>query len=147
MQQPPGYSVGDNYICKLNKSNNGLKQALRDWFLTFCSILVDLEFFPLVMEPCMFKYQKNSIYVFITLFVDDGLIASSTNKVGNELNRFFEMKFSRPAKFLGIQIIFKCNSIVLHQQDYINKLVKTFGVNKFSDTPSPKGHPVIEKDT
>jgi hypothetical protein len=71
-------------------------------------------------------------YVIISLYVNDMLIFGTSMNVVHSIKRFlasnFDMKdMSEASVILGIKIIRRDKSIMLTQEHYIQKLLKTFG--------------------
>jgi histone deacetylase 1/2 len=80
MYQPPGYvdTTHPSYVCKLDKALYGLKQAPRAWYARLCSKLVKLGFTPSKADTSLFYYQKGSYTIFVLVYVDDIIVASSS---------------------------------------------------------------------
>jgi hypothetical protein len=71
-------------------------------------------------------------YVIISLYVNDMLVFGTSMNVVHSIKRFlasnFDMKdMSEASVILGIKIIRRDKSIMLTQEYYIQKLLKTFG--------------------
>lgn len=69
MEQPESFKSASHldYVCKLSKANNGLKQALRAWFEKLSSTLFSLGFQQSRADDYLF-YKINStsvIYILI----------------------------------------------------------------------------------
>lgn len=82
MYQPPGYedkSKG-NLVCKLDKALYGLKQAPRAWYDRLCKKLVSLGFVPSKAETSLFYYSKGGLTIFVLVYVDDIIVASSSHE-------------------------------------------------------------------
>jgi histone deacetylase 1/2 len=81
MHQPPGYkdSQHPTYVCKLDKAIYGLKQAPRAWYARLCSKLVTLGFTPSKGDTSLFFYNKNGYIIFVLIYVDDIIVASSSD--------------------------------------------------------------------
>ncbi|RDX85463.1 hypothetical protein CR513_33349, partial [Mucuna pruriens] len=137
MMQPENFVSNESksMVCKLKKSIYGLKQA-------YCitSSIKSL--------PQTFSRQIGSKYIFLVLYVDDILLASSDTDLLHETKRFmmnnFEMKDLGEASFvLGIQMLRDRSQGILRlsQENYINKVLKRFGMkdSKPRDTPIVKG--------
>ena len=88
MRQPPGYEVKGKHqhVCKLEKSLYGLKQAPRAWFAKLSSKLQELGFQPSKADTSLFFYSKGRISIFVLIYVDDIIVASSCQ---NEQQLFF----------------------------------------------------------
>jgi hypothetical protein len=82
MQQQPGYENKSfpNYVCRLDKALYGLKQALRAWFAKLSKRLYDLGFKRSKEDTSLFYYHKNHVSMFILVYVDDIIVASSTRE-------------------------------------------------------------------
>ena len=123
IRQPPGYEDKQypNYVCKLDKALYGLKQAPRAWYARLCGKLVWLGFTPSRGDTSLFFYTKGSITIFVLVYVDDIIVASSSMDATRVLLRDLEAEFALKDLgdlhyFLGIEV--KCNSdgLVLSQQ-------------------------------
>jgi hypothetical protein len=111
MAQLKGFVVeGKERIgCRLKKSIYGLKQASRQWYLKFDSIIRKFGFEENIEDNCVYAMFKNRKYIFLVLYVDDILLASSDVNLLLETKKFlsskFDMKDLGEASFvLGIEI-------------------------------------------
>lgn len=85
MRQPPGYvdDLHPNYVCKLDKALYGLKQAPRAWYAWLCEKLVALGFVPSKADTSLFYYNKGRHTLFILVYVDDIIVASSSKSISS----------------------------------------------------------------
>ena len=68
-----------NKVCKLQRSNYGLKQASRSWNIRFNVTIKEFDFSKNVDEACVYKKFIGSEVLFLVLYVDDILI------IGNDV--------------------------------------------------------------
>ena len=111
MAQPNGFVVkGKEHMgCRLKKSIYGLKQASRQWYLKFDETIRKFGFKENEEDNCIYAKFRNGKFIFLILYVDDILLASSdvgllleTKKL---LSSNFDMKDLGEASFvLGIEI-------------------------------------------
>jgi hypothetical protein len=80
MQQPLGYEDPSrpNYICKLDKALYGLKQAPRAWYSRLSSKLVALSFEASKVDTSLFFYNHGNTHIFVLVYIDDIIIANSS---------------------------------------------------------------------
>ena len=95
--------------CRLKKSIYGLKQASRQWYLKFDGTIRKFGFKEKVEDNCIYAKFKNGKFIFLILYVDDILLASSDVSLLLETKKFlssnFNMKDPGEALFvLGIEI-------------------------------------------
>ena len=94
--------------CRLKKSIYGLKLASRQWYLKFDSTIRKFGFQENIEDNCVYVKFKNEKYIFLVLYVDDILFASSDVNLLLETKFFsskFDMKDLGEASFvLGIDI-------------------------------------------
>lgn len=95
MVQPKGFETkGSKYlVCKLNKSNYGLKQASRQWYRKFDQIISFFGFKENVMHQCVYHKITGGKFIFLVLYVDDILLASSDIGLLHETKRFLSKNF------------------------------------------------------
>jgi histone deacetylase 1/2 len=96
MQQPPGYEdkLHPNYVCKLDKALYGLKQAPRAWYSRLCHKLEQLGFISSKGDTSLFFYRKGNITIFVLVYVDDIILASSSQEATTAFLRDLERDFS-----------------------------------------------------
>ena len=150
MKQPEGFikSGKEDYVCKLKKSIYGLKQASRQWYKKFDSVISSFGFEENVVDECVYIKAAKNDFIFLILYVDDILLASSSMKLLKETKSFlsnnFDMKDLGEASYvLGIEIKRdrKLGILGLSQQNYIQKVLKRFGMETCTagEAPMSKG--------
>jgi histone deacetylase 1/2 len=111
MKQPPGYKDKSkpNYLCKLDRSLYGLKQALRAWYSRLCAKLQSLGFVPSKADTSLLFYRKGNYVIYMLVYVDDIIVVSSSQEAVKALLRDLEKDFAIKDLgdlhyFLGIQV-------------------------------------------
>ena len=111
MAQPKGFVIEgkEQMGCRLKKSIYALKQASRQWYLKFDQTIRNFGFKENVEDNYADAKFKNGKFIFIVLYVDDILLASSDVSLLLETKKFlsskFDMKDLGEASFvLGIEI-------------------------------------------
>lgn len=129
MNQPMGFvdASRPGHVCLLKRSLYGLKQSPRMWFKRLRSFLVLIGFWESKSDPSLFIISGKTIF-YLLVYVDDIIITRTKedmvemiiDKIGKEfsIRRLGQLKF-----FWGIQVYRLENSIWLHQQQYIDKLL------------------------
>jgi hypothetical protein len=98
MRQTPGYEdkCNSDYVCKLDKAIYGLKQAPRAWYSRLSSKLHALGFVPSKGDTSLFFLSNKQVTMFVLIYVDDIIVASScqetTNHLLNNLEKDFALK-------------------------------------------------------
>jgi hypothetical protein len=127
MQQPPGYEdpARLNYICKLNKALYGLKQTPRVWYSRLSSKLIALGFQASKADTSLFFYSHGSTHVFLLVYVDDIIVASSseqaTKALLQDLQKEFALKNLCDLHYLVTKIK---NGLLLTQEKYASDLLQ-----------------------
>ena len=89
MEQPEGFLVKgkEDYVCKLKKSIYGLKQALRQWYLKFDSVMGERGYKRSSSDHCVyFQRFSGDDFIILLLYVDDILI------VGKNVSKITALK-------------------------------------------------------
>jgi hypothetical protein len=133
MAQPKGFAMKEkeHMRCHLRKSIYGLKQASRQWYLKFDETIRGFGFKKNEEDNCIYTKFRNRKFIFLILYVDDILLASSDVSVLLETKRFlssnFDMKDLDETSFvLGIEIHQDRRKGVLElsQKTYLEKVLK-----------------------
>jgi hypothetical protein len=131
MMQPEGFKeLGSEYVCRLNKSIYGLKQAARLWNEKLHSALLDMGFNRICSDPALYTLASNS--------------QAALGKVVSDLSKYFKLKdLGETSYLLGVAIRRdRANrKIYLSQKQYIMDILKRFGMDNCStvDTPMNPG--------
>ena len=138
MEQPCGYVKAgqDDLVCKLKKSLYGLKQSPRCWNKRLGEYLESIGFQTNRADPCVFVRFKDKKLAIIAVYVDDLIISTSDieemESIKNILATQFKMKDLGQLHYcLGMSIIQNegGKQIVIHQKQYILKMINKFGMN------------------
>jgi hypothetical protein len=68
-----------HYLCKLDKSLYGLKQVARAWYSRLSVKLKTLGFTTSKTDSSLFFYSDNKCTMFVLVYVDDIIVASSSS--------------------------------------------------------------------
>lgn len=139
MEQPEVFQVKgkENLVCKLKKSLYGQKQAPRQWYKKFESIMREQGYQKTTFDHYVFVNRfSDEDSIILLVYVDDMLIvgrnASRIDKLKKQLSKSFAMKDLGHAKqILGMQITrdSKAKKIYLSHEKYIKKVLQRFGMN------------------
>jgi len=144
IKQPLGYEDRSkpHYLCKLDKALYGLKQAPRAWYSRLCSKLQSLGFIPSKADTSLFFYRKGNHVIFMLVYVDDIIVASSSQEVVGALLRELEKDFAikdlgELHYFLGIQVQRKNGSLLLSQERYASEILKRVNMQLCKPVKTP----------
>jgi histone deacetylase 1/2 len=144
MHQPPGYAYKShvNYVCKLDKAIYGLKQALCAWYAQLCGKLESLGFVPSKVVTSLFYYSNRKHTMFVLVYVDDIIVASSSQEATRALLLDLQEEFALKDLgdmhyFLGIEIKRDQEGLVLTQGRYAANILKRSGMSKCKPIDTP----------
>ena len=144
MRQPPGYEdqALPSYICKLDKALYGLKQAPRAWYSRLSTKLQALGFKASKADTSLFFYSKGTVVVFVLIYVDDIIVASSTHEAASallqDLNKDFALKDLGVLNyFLGIEVNKTQDDILLTQEKYAKEVLQRVGMMDCKPVSTP----------
>jgi hypothetical protein len=130
MKQPSGFHDASHpgYVCKLGKALYGLKQAPRVWYSQLSAKLVQLSFHASKVDTSLFMYRRAKVQMYLLIYVDDIIVASSTDAAVeallNDLRSEFGLKDLGPLNyFLGIEVKPSSDGIVLTQEKYTRDIL------------------------
>jgi hypothetical protein len=110
-----------------------LKQAPRAWFAKLSTKLITLGFTPSKADTSLFFYSKGSITIFVLIYVDDIIVASSCHSATAALLRDLQKDFSLKDLgdihyFLGIEVKRINDGLLLTQEKYTSDVLKRVGM-------------------
>lgn len=96
MRQPPGFESQKfpHHLCKLDKAIYGLKQAPRAWYSRLSSKLIQLGFVASKGDTSLFIYGKHGVSIYLLIYVDDIIVASSSDKAVEALLKDLRLDFA-----------------------------------------------------
>jgi hypothetical protein len=143
---PPGYApLPKGYVYKLQRALYGLKQSPREWNLMLNDFMTkECGFTPLKTEKCMYiKRTHDGSYILVCMYVDDLIVAYSHRSLFDSFISKVRSKFKITQtdnlhKTLGFQIErSKDGGVFMHQQSYINDVLKRFGMEDCNPVDTP----------
>lgn len=145
MYPPEGYNCKDK-VFKLKRALYGLKQAPLRWNIRFTDFLKEKNFKPLKSEQCIFRSINKDLI--LGIYVDDGIILGSDVREIEETikqlrTEFKMMVFYKPKIFVGIEVLKEENKIKLKQEEYTNKILKQYEMDKAKSVKIP----ILKNDT
>jgi hypothetical protein len=145
MQQPEGFEVGGpEYVCKLDKSIYGLKQASCVWNRTLDSALISMGFKRLQSEHGLYIYYKDGVRIFMPVFVDDitlaGKDSAKLDSVVEKLSKHFKLRdLGSTTQLLGMEISRDRPNrrLCLSQSQHITNLLQEHGLDDCKPVSTP----------
>lgn len=138
MKQPNGFQDKDkpNHVCLLKKSLYGLKQASRCWNKKFVDFLNSYKFKQLLSDQCVFVGDSNGHIIYLALYVDDGLVLSSSRFAIDSflanLKEHFHITVDNGEQYVGLNIIRdrENGTITINQVPYIKRVLEKFNMGE-----------------
>ena len=144
MEQPEGFVVRgkENLVCHLKKSLYGLKQSPRCWNLSLKEFMVSQGFEQSAADPCVFVRKINRHLTIVAVHVDDLiLLTESEHEMINlkaSLSARFKMKDMGKLHYcLGVNIKQENGSLMLSQEQYINKILYKYKLQDCKPVSTP----------
>jgi hypothetical protein len=146
---PEGYSVPaelqgkENLVARVDRAIYGLKQSPRLWNQTIDCTLKKYGFNVSSNDVCLYSRQQNGETLYVTIFVDDLVIAGSNitaiNEFKSELRQEYNMKDLGEINFcLGMEVSYDDNHCYsLSQSKYIGDVLRRFGMSNCNPSPIP----------
>nr|CAN62301.1 hypothetical protein VITISV_034115 [Vitis vinifera] len=133
MEQPSGCVVlrKKKKVCKLVKSQYGLKQAPKQWHNKFDHVLITNGYSNNDVDKCIYNKYEDNTCVVIYLYVNDMLIFGTSLEILCEIKKFlgskFDMKDLRETDvILRIKITRTPYGLKLSQEHYVEKILRKF---------------------
>ena len=128
----PAYDTnGDKLVCKLNRSLYGLRQAGREWNILLVKFIIEWGFLQSSVDVCLFTYKSGEDVIWILIYVDDIMVASSSQPLRKrfvgDLSKRFPTEDRGPLKWiLGISIDYSPGRIAMGQSLFVTDLLEKF---------------------
>ena len=147
MLAPDGLSYSPKLVCKLCKSLYGLKQASRQWFAKLTKELLLQGFTRSELDYSLFTHKDNDIITIVAVYVDDIIVTGNNAPLISQLKLHLHSTFSikdlgRLSFFLGLELAYSANGIIVTQQKFSKELVRDFGISNLKPhvTSVPLNH-------
>lgn len=129
-------------MCRLKRSIYGLRQAARCWNMKLQEVLAKLGFTPSTADQCLFIKKVGPLKIFILVYVDDMLVASTDDTqvkhIVNCLKDEFELTcLGEVRHFLGVEVQRNDSVFKLRLPIYIDQLIAKFGMDQAKTANSP----------
>lgn len=131
-------------VCKLIKALYGLRQSGLQWYKKLTEKMFQLGLKASQQDPCLFFNQKGDKIMFVTIYVDDLLIATNDEnwrkEIKQSLAKSFEMKdLGKVKKILGIEFFqsIENNFIFLSQKSYTESILVRFKMENSKAVKTP----------
>lgn len=130
MDQPPGFidTQHPDFVCHLNKSIYGLKQALRAWFDRFILHILRMGFQCSRADSTMFILHSPRSIIILLLYVDGIVITACETNLLQAVITHLSMEFAIKDLgilhyFLGIEIHYFSGGVSLSQSKYAHDIL------------------------
>ncbi|GJV00049.1 putative ribonuclease H-like domain-containing protein [Tanacetum coccineum] len=119
-------------VYKVEKALYGLHQALKAWYDTLSTYLIENRFRRGIINKTLFiKKFKNNILL-VQVYVDDIIFGSTKKSLSTEFEQLMHKRFQMSSMgeltfFLGLQVEQRADGIFLSQENYVYEILKKFG--------------------
>ncbi|GJS76478.1 putative ribonuclease H-like domain-containing protein [Tanacetum coccineum] len=153
--QPSGFEDPDflDRVYKVKKALYGPHQALRAWYETFSTYMLDNRFQKGKIDKTLFIKRHKGDILLVQVYVDDIIFGSTKKELCKAFEKWMLEKFQMSSMgeltfFLGLQVQQKKNGIFISQDKYIVKILKKFRFTevKTASTPMKTQNPLLKDE-
>ncbi|GJW83966.1 putative ribonuclease H-like domain-containing protein [Tanacetum coccineum] len=153
--QPPRFEDPEfpDRVYKVEKALYGLRQALRSWYETFSTYLLDNGFHKGQIDKTLFFKRVKSDILLVQVYVDDIIFGSTKKELCTKFKKLMHKKFQISSMgeltfFLGLQVTQKDDGIFISQDKYVDEILKKFGFStiKTASTPMETLKPLMKDE-
>ena len=116
---------------QLEKSLYGLAQSPGNWFHTIDAVLVEIGFVPLKSDTWVYLYDDDGVRIYLTLYVDDLLLASNNSEAMSMVKKKLQMRFKMTDMGPDALVDIGTKHLNKHQFKHLMDLISSFDVNDF----------------
>uniref|UniRef100_A0AAV1U7S1 Reverse transcriptase Ty1/copia-type domain-containing protein n=1 Tax=Peronospora matthiolae TaxID=2874970 RepID=A0AAV1U7S1_9STRA len=147
MDQPARYLYAKQpeYVGKLKRSLNNLKQSTRMWNQMIDEFMIKMGFNKSESDHCIYIKRDDQVKILVVLYVDDLILASSSNELLKStkmaLSTRFEMKdLGELNYFLGMEIKNdrKTGMVTVRQTKFLESVLTKFGMDNSKPVKTPQ---------
>ena len=125
---------GEKLVCRLNNSNDGLKQAANNWYKELANFLLRQRFTRSRNDNCLFARAEAEGHTFILVWVDI-IVASRSMTVISDVKKALESTFHMEDRgrlhwFLGLKIRREDGKVTVDQERYIETMLERFHMDQ-----------------
>ncbi|GJZ30669.1 putative ribonuclease H-like domain-containing protein [Tanacetum coccineum] len=138
-------------VYKVEKALYGLHQALRAWYETLSTYLLDNGFQRGQIDKTLFIKRVKGNILLVQVYVDDIIFGSTKKGLCTEFEKLMHKKFQistigELTFFLGLQVTQKDDGIFISQDKYVDEILKKFGFSivKTASTPIETSKPLLK---
>nr|GEV80420.1 uncharacterized mitochondrial protein AtMg00810-like [Tanacetum cinerariifolium] len=131
--QPPGFEDPNfpDKVYKVEKALYGLHQALRAWYETLSTYLLDNGFHRGQIDKTLFIKRHKDNILLVQVYVDDIIFGSPKKDLSTEFEKLMHDKFQISSMgelsfFLELQVKQKSDGIFISQDKYMAEILKKF---------------------
>ncbi|GJZ51856.1 putative ribonuclease H-like domain-containing protein [Tanacetum coccineum] len=142
--QPPGFEDPDfpDKVYKVEKALYGLHQALRAWYETISTYLLDNGFQRGQIDKTLFIKRVKGDILLVQVYVDDIIFVSTRKELCTEFKKIMHKRFQMSSMgeltfFLGLQVTHKNDRIFVSQDKYVDEILKKFGFSTLKTVSTP----------
>ena len=144
VKQPPGFEDPQfpHHVYRLDKALYGLKQAPRAWYECLSEYLISEGYQRGTIDKTLFLRHIKDDILLVQVYVDD-IIFGSTNvslvdSFKETMSKHFNMSLLGELNyFLGLQVVQKDEGIEVHQQKYVQDILKKYSMDQVKSFPTP----------
>ena len=93
LEQPEGFDDDSCRVCRVKRSLYGLKQAPRCWNKRFISFMEKAGLKNSTANPCLFHRTHEDSFLYIAIYVDDGLVVGNKDEEIEVFLRLLQEEF------------------------------------------------------
>ncbi|GJY47799.1 uncharacterized mitochondrial protein-like protein, partial [Tanacetum coccineum] len=140
--QPLEDSDFPDRVYKVEKAMYGLHQALRAWYETLSTYLLDNGFHIGKIDKTLFIKRYKGDILLVQVYVDDIIFSSTKKELCIAFEKLMHEKFQMSSMgeltfFLGLQVEKKKDDIFICQDKYVAEILKKFEFTEVKTASTP----------